>query len=390
VAQTCTWVIQHVRLVTAEGIRENAWVRVQDGVISEVGEGALPPTWTDPVVDGGGSWLAPGFIDMHVHGGDGADVMDGTVSSIDRIARFHAGHGTTGWLPTTLTASEQRLARAVQAVADAKRQGNAGAAILGVHLEGPFIADSRRGAQNPEFIVDPSRPFTESLLQVAPGLVKSMTLAPERPGGLELTKWLAEQGVLVSMGHTDATAEVAQAAIDRGVRQATHLFNGMRGLHHREGGPVTAALLDDRVACELIADGHHVQWDVMRLVVKVKGPDKLVLITDAMAAAGQPDGPFDLGGLAVTVKDGRACLRGTDQLAGSTLTMDRAVRNMVNHVGVDLVDAVRMASATPARQLGLQDKKGNVTPGMDADLVLLDEALSVVATWVGGREVYRR
>ncbi|MCL6632800.1 MAG: N-acetylglucosamine-6-phosphate deacetylase [Alicyclobacillus herbarius] len=384
------WVIQHVRVVSARGIQEDAFIRVTGGIIREVGTGASPYDWACPVIDGQGSWLLPGFIDMHVHGGNGADVMDGSVKSVERIGRFHAAHGTTAWLPTTLTASENRLMKALDAVRQASDEARLIPTILGVHLEGPFIAPNRRGAQNPEFIQAPSVAVTESLMQRAPGLVRCMTLAPERPGGLDLVRWLGQRQVLVSMGHTDASSDLAEAAIEAGVRRATHLFNGMRGLHHREGGPVTAALLDERVVCEVIADGQHVTWDVLKLVVKVKGPDGITLITDAMAAAGQPDGVYDLGGLPVEVKAGRACLAGTEQLAGSTLTMDQAVRNMAAKVGVSLPDVVRMASTTPARQLGLVDCKGDIAAGMDADFVLMDESMSVLATWVQGCEVYRR
>ncbi|MCL6626602.1 N-acetylglucosamine-6-phosphate deacetylase [Alicyclobacillus shizuokensis] len=384
------WVLNGVRIVTSTGICEDGYVRVQNGVIRELGAGpapaAAPSTFSEPR----GAWLVPGFIDMHVHGGDGADVMDGRPESVERIGRFHASHGTTGWLPTTLTASADRLLQALDAVHEVRQRRWQGPVILGVHLEGPFIAPSRRGAQNPEHIVNPSVSLAESLLARVPGLVRSMTLAPERPGARDLIEWLGRQGVLVSMGHTDCDSDTAGEAIRQGVRQATHLFNGMRGLHHRQGGPVAQALLDERVVCELIADGQHVDWDVLRLVVKVKGADGVTLITDAMAAAGRPDGEYDLGGLPVSVRDGRACLAGSDQLAGSTLTMDQAVRNMAMKVGVGLFDAVRMASTTPARQLGLSHCKGDIRPGMDADLVLLDESLSVLATWVGGERIFHR
>ncbi|WP_067931725.1 N-acetylglucosamine-6-phosphate deacetylase [Alicyclobacillus kakegawensis] len=384
------WVVGGIRIVTSTGICEDGYVWVHNGVIRELGSGPAPLAAPSPFADPRAAWLVPGFVDMHVHGGDGADVMDGKPESVERIGRFHASHGTTAWLPTTLTASADRLLQALDAVHEVRQRRWQGPTILGVHLEGPFIAPSRRGAQNPEHIVDPSVPLAESLLARVPGLVRSMTLAPERPGARELIEWVCRQGVLASMGHTDCDSDTARAAIQQGVRQATHLFNGMRGLHHRQGGPVAQALLDERVVCELIADGQHVDWDVLRLVVKVKGADGVALITDAMAAAGRPDGEYELGGLPVSVHDGRACLAGSDQLAGSTLTMDQAVRNMAVKVGVGLLDAVRMASTTPARQLGLSHRKGDIRPGMDADLVLLDESLSVLATWVGGERIFQR
>jgi N-acetylglucosamine-6-phosphate deacetylase len=387
--------IGNVRLIHAEGVMEDAWVHVVDGKIREIGQGMAPPQQpgaapTVPFVDGLGCWLAPGFIDMHIHGGDGADVMDGTVRALETIARFHATHGTTSWLPTTLTAPFPDVHRVLDAVATFQKQAPRGAQALGVHLEGPFISSKRIGAQNPAHLAEPSRSAWDELVGSRQELVRKMTIAPEVPGALEVIEHLHRIGVIPSLGHTDATFEEAERAIRLGHCHATHLFNGMRGLHHREPGVLAACLLSDDVAVELIVDGIHVDPHVVQMVLRTAGTERVCLITDAMAAAGRPDGQYQLGGLAVTVEGGKAFLTEGHAIAGSTLTMDAAVRNMARKVGVSLPEAVRMASTNPARELGVADRKGNIAVGLDADLVLLDESFSVVRTWVEGQEVFSR
>ncbi len=387
--------IGNVRIIRAEGVLDGAWVHVVDGKIREIGEGKAPPEQsgsadTTPFVDGRGQWLAPGFIDMHIHGGDGADVMDGTVRALETIARFHASHGTTSWLPTTLTAPFSEIRRVLDAVASLQKQPQQGAEALGVHLEGPFLSSKRIGAQNPAYLAEPSLAAWEEMVGSRRELVRKMTIAPEVPGALELIAHLHEVGVIPSLGHTDATFEEADRVIRLGHCHATHLFNGMRGLHHREPGVLAACLLSENVALELIVDGIHLEPQVVKMVLRTAGPERVCLITDAMAAAGRPDGQYELGGLAVTVEGGKAYLTEGHNIAGSTLTMDAAVRNMVRKVGVSLPDAVRMASLNPARELGIADRKGDIAVGLDADLVLLDESFSVVRTWVQGREVFIR
>jgi N-acetylglucosamine-6-phosphate deacetylase len=385
----------NVRLVNADGIREAVWIRVVGGVIQEIGLGEVPPavqTQSTAVeyIDGLGQWLLPGFIDIHIHGGDGAEVMDGTVRALQTIAQFHAAHGTTGWLPTTLTAPIDRIAKAVRAVDAFRKDASTGAKALGVHLEGPFLSIKRIGAQNPAFVAEPSIASFQQMTGGVEDIIRKMTIAPEVPGALEVIEWMQRRGIIPSLGHTDATLAEANAAIALGHCHATHLFNGMRGLHHREAGVLGAALLSDDVTVELIVDLIHLEPEIVQLVLKMKGAERVCLITDAMAAAGRPDGHYTLGDLDVTVENGKAFLTEGHNIAGSTLTMDVAVRNMMQKVGVTLPDAVRMASTNPARELGLADKKGSIAVGMDADLVLLDESFSVVRTWVEGRPVYQR
>ncbi|GMA51609.1 N-acetylglucosamine-6-phosphate deacetylase [Alicyclobacillus contaminans] len=392
--QNASLLLKNARLVTGAATCQAGWIRLERGMITEVGDGKPPEDMERAVetVDVDGEWVVPGFIDLHVHGADGAEVMDGTPAALRRIGRFHARHGTTGWLPTTLTAPVASILQSLQAARRVQQSPSPddGARILGVHLEGPFISPRKVGAQNPAHVLAPSVEVMRAFEHVSPGLVKKVTLAPEQPGALALVHWLRERGIIPSIGHTEGTFAEIVRAMEAGATQATHLFNAMTGLHHREGGAAGACLLADDVTCELIADTLHVHPDVMRLVVRVKGPDRIALITDAIAATGRPDGRYRLGELEIVVTEGKSLLKDGHTLAGSTLTMDAAVRNMVSRVGVSLEDAVIMASTTPARELGLGDRKGAIAVGYDADLVVLDENLTVARTFVQGREVYCR
>lgn len=386
------FVIENARIVQARGVIENGWLRVDKGVIAEIGSGELPASIrsTSDTIDAMGDWLVPGFIDVHVHGADGAEVMDGTAEAIERIGRFHVQHGTTSWLPTTVVAPAASLKQALLAIDEVRRGPQSGPQILGAHLEGPMISRQKIGAQNPAYVMDASVDKMKDLVDTVQGLVRKVTIAPDLPGAIDVISWLTSAGIISSAGHTEATAEQMRVAHAAGLTHATHLFNAMLGLHHREAGTVGGCLGIDGIVCELIADGHHVTFDVIDLALRLKGPDGLMLITDAIAAAGRPDGRYQLGGLDVDVTDGICMLTGTKTLAGSTLTMDVAVRNIASRSGVTLVDAVTMASGTPARELGVSNHKGTLQQGHDADMVLLDESLSVVRTWVAGDEMFTR
>lgn len=374
---------------------EIGWLYCSGGTIVEVGTGSPPKSHLtgSHSIDVAQNWVSPGFIDMHVHGGDGLDVMDGSEQAILGIGRFHAKHGTTGWLPTTMTASFAQTKAAVDAVRGAvlRDEAQSGAKILGIHLEGPFISPLKAGAQNPNEIRNPDRDFLTSLFRghTAPGLAK-VTIAPELTGALEMIRELREQGVIVSLGHTNATYREAYEAILAGATHATHMYNAMPSIHHREGGATLACLLEDSVICELIADGEHVSDEAIKLLLKVKGKNRISLITDAMCATGKSDGRYRFGGHEVEVRDGRPLLAGTETLAGSTLTLDRALFHMVTRIGVPLVEAVNMVSTTPARELGLGDVLGQIRSGAMADLVFLDESLRVSRTLIRGEQVYCR
>jgi N-acetylglucosamine-6-phosphate deacetylase len=348
-----------------------SWVAIAEGRIEAVGDGDPPPA--AETVHLSGRLVVPGYVDLHVHGGDGAQFMSGDPEDCRRVARFHTRHGTTALLATTLTAPPDVLLAAVRGIAAADEP-----AIVGAHLEGPWLSQSRRGAQDAATLRTPDPAELDALLAAGP--VRLVSLAPELPGALALIERIVAAGAVAGLAHTDATYEQATAGIDAGARHAIHVFNGMRPLHHREPGVVGAVLDRAEVTCEVIADGHHVHPAVVRLLTRAKGARGTVLVTDAIEATGRPDGDYLLGSEPVQVRGGRATTAG-GALAGSTLTMDAAVRNVCAW-GIPLADALEMASTTPAAVLGL--RKGRIAPGYDADLAVLDADLRPVATMVGG------
>ena len=340
-----------------------------------------------PTLDVGDNYIAPGFIDLHVHGVAGADTMDGSQESLAHMAARFAAHGVTGFLPTTMTESLDVTRRAVFQVQEYMTtqmdRAPARAQVLGIHLEGPWISSQFKGAQNERYILEPDEDTVRSILETARGSVKIVSLAPELPGADRAIRLLRDEGIYVSIGHTGATYEQALQAIELGATHVTHCFNAMTGLNHRRPGVVGAALLADDLFAELIADGVHVHPDVMQLLVRAKGRDRVMLVTDAMAAAERPDGTYQLGGQEVLVRDSQARLHdGT--LAGSTLLLDQAVRNLVQLCYVSLIDAVYMASTTPAAAIGLGAHKGRIRAGYDADLTVLDSALRPRAVLIRG------
>lgn len=388
------WRLDNVQIVLESGLEEGSVV-VENGVIAAIVQKksgtALDAGRTDEItiIDGAGGILLPGFIDVHVHGGYGADFMDAAKPAFDTITRFHASKGTTTILATTVTAPPEAIEAVLEAVAQYMRDDMPYAALAGVHLEGPFISELWPGAQNPAYISPPRLDWVDKWVTRHPGIIKQLTLAPEKEGALELIQWLARHGIVAACGHTDAAyADIVKAA-DAGLSQAVHTYNAMRGLHHREPGTVGAVLTDARIHAEIIADGHHVHPAAVRVLAASKPADKLILITDAMAAAGLGDGEYDLGGLTVDVRGGVARLREGGSLAGSTLTMIDAFRFMLEHTDLSVPQVSRIASANPARQLGLQQRTGSIAIGKQADLVLTSESFnSVQRTWVRGRQVY--
>ncbi len=353
------------RVVTPEAVLEDAVVRVEDGRIAEILE--------DGEAERTAAWVVPGFVDLHVHGGGGNTFTTGDPEQARAAVKFHRRHGTTTLQASLVTASREATAAAVAALAPLVHSG----VLAGVHLEGPYLSTARCGAQNPAFLRDPDPDELAELLTF--DAVRTVTLAPELPGALPAIGQLRAHGVVVAIGHTDATYEQAQAGIDEGATLATHLCNAMRPIHHREPGPIVALLDADSVVCEQVADGVHLHDGMLRHVTRVAGSDRVALITDAIAAAGMPDGEFELGGQRVSVSHGVARLVGDGTIAGSTLTMDAAFRRAV-HSGVSMVDAAKMAATTPARVLGLRGEVGAIRVGLRADFVLLDESLHVIET----------
>lgn len=340
-----------------------------------------------------GKTIVPGFVDVHIHGAGGHDVMEGTPEALEIIAATVAQHGTTSLVATTVTAGEMETCRSVADIANfILNEGlsparGLSAEILGIHFEGPFISHARRGVHPSEWIAVPSPAMLMRFLTVARGTGLILTLAPELPGALKLIAVAREAGLVVSLGHTDANLEQAQAAIAAGARHAAHVFNAMRPFSHRETGVLGAVLTSPDVSTELIADGVHVDATAIRMLLSLKSPDRVILISDGISATGMPDGKFQLGTFEVTVSGG-VCRNAEGKLAGSTLTLDRALRNMVA-LGIPLSSALQMVTANPARQIGMGSRKGVLAPGADADLVFLDADLEVrgVMTRGAGLEI---
>jgi len=333
--------------------------------------------------------IAPGYVDIHMHGGAGFDVMLASQAELPRLGKFLATHGVTGYFPTTVAApldqtcaALERLAGAIEAGTTDKNGNSVLARPLGIHLEGPFLSHKRRGVHPPENLVLPSLAIFERFWQASRGHIGMMTIAPELPGALEVIAEAAARNVCVSIGHSDAEMSIAQAAVNAGARHATHTFNAMRPLDHRDPGILGEVLTDSRIGADIIADGIHVSPAIVKLFLQAKGVELAVLITDAIAAAGMPDGRYQLGPIQVDVKDGKCTMDG--KLAGSTLTMDRAVRNVTEFANWSLRDAVQAATLNPARAVGLAQHHGILAPGVEASFVVLSPAGEVLRTVVCG------
>jgi N-acetylglucosamine-6-phosphate deacetylase len=357
---------------------EQPLLLMDDGGIVEVtsrANGEVPKN--SRLVDFADGILAPGFIDMHIHGGAGHDVMEAGAGALPPVERLLASHGVSSYFPTTVTAPLDATLSALARLADAieaaeqnpqPQNGELRARPLGIHLEGPFISHKRRGVHPPENLLAPSPAAFDRFWQAARGHIRVLTIAPELPGALEVITLAASRGVCVSLGHSNADLDTARAGFAAGARHATHTFNAMRPLDHRDPGILGEVLTDSRLSAEIIADGIHVDPVIVQLFLKAKGPETAVLITDATAATGMPDGRYRLGSLEVEVKDGR-CMVG-DSLAGSVLTMDRAVRNVMQFAQWELQRAVRLATLNPARAAGVKNG-GTLQAGGPADLLVL-------------------
>jgi N-acetylglucosamine-6-phosphate deacetylase len=375
-------VLTGARVVVPEGVLDPGWVQVEGGRIAAVGRGR-PPADAGAATDLGGAWLLPGFVDLHVHGGDGGRI-DESAKGLATSVAFHRRHGTTRTLASVVTAPAEQMAAAAGWIADAVEAGpTEDGHVVGCHFEGPFLSALRCGAQDTDAMIDPDPAVWRRLVDAGRGTVRMMTIAPELPGGVDLVRAVAADGVIPAIGHTDAHYEDAEAAIRAGARVLTHTFNGMRGLHHRDPGAVAAAV-DGSLVCEAINDGMHLHDAALRLLARLVG-DRLCLVTDAMAAAGVGDGEYDLGSKRVVVTDGKAVLAGGGSIAGSTLTMGHAVRRAVHDVGLPIEAAARAAATTPARVLGGADRFGAIVAGLDADLVVLDDDLGVDGVMALGR-----
>lgn len=388
--------ITNGQIITPFKIIHQGTVLVTDNKITAVSEGDIEIN--DAIeIDAKGQYVSPGFIDIHVHGGGGFDFMDGDGEGFLRIAELHARYGTTAMVPTTLTSEKEQLIETLDLYEKAHKNNKNGAEFLGLHLEGPYFALNQRGAQDPRYIRDPDPKEYQEILQRS-DLIARWSAAPERSGAMDFGRCLREKGVLAAIAHTDAIYEEVVEAVENGYTLSTHLYSGMSGVIRknafRYAGVIEASLLMDELDVEIIADGTHLPAPLLKLIYKVKGPYKIALITDAMRAAGMSPGESILGnrhnGIKVIVEDGVAKLPDRSSFAGSVSTSDRLVRNMVKMADVPLRDAILMMSTTPARIMGVADRKGSLIAGKDADIVLFDQDIQIQETIIGGRRVYSK
>lgn len=382
------------RVVTSQRIIPNAAILIIDGKISDISVGDIDCPEAE-VIDVGGNYISPGFIDIHIHGGGNHDFMDGNLEAFLTIAETHAKYGTTAMVPTTLTSEKENLLKTLSLYEEANKKNTKGSQFLGMHLEGPYFAMNQRGAQDPRYIRNPDPKEYEEVISKSDSISR-WSAAPELPGALEFGRYLREHGILAAIAHTDAVYEEVIEAVECGYSLATHLYSGMSGVTRRNAfryaGVIESAFIIDTMDVEVIADGIHLPAPFLKLIYKIKGADRIALITDAMRGAGMPPGESTLGnkdtGLKVIIEDGVAKLPDRTAFAGSVATADRLVRNMIELAEVPLVEAVKMISLTPARIVGVDSRKGSLMIGKDADIVVFDEKINIFMTIVGGKVVY--
>jgi N-acetylglucosamine-6-phosphate deacetylase len=387
--------IYNGQVITPTLLIPNGSVLVENGIIRAVSEFDLdvPEAMT---IDAGGRYIAPGFIDIHVHGGGGHDFMDNTVTAFLEIAKAHARFGTTAMYPTTLSGPTDDIVKTLEIYDEAKRLNESGAQFMGVHLEGPYFAMNQRGAQDPRWIRNPDPDEYKYIISKS-NSIKRWSAAPELNGAIPFAQYLQSKGILASLAHTDAVYEEVVEAFENGYTLATHLYSGMSGVTRRNAfryaGVIESAFIIDEMDVEIIADGVHLPAPLLKLIVKIKGPDKIALITDSMRAAGMPPGESIIGnihtGLKVIVEDGVSKLPDRSSFAGSVATADRLVRTMIQMAGVSLPDAVRMITQTPASIMKIADRKGSLEVGKDADIVIFDENISIHTTLIKGKIIYQ-
>lgn len=383
--QNRPYYLKSAQVLTEDAVKTNYFVLVENGIITDMSDTPNPEY---EIIDLGDSLLIPGLIDLHIHGREGCDVMDATLSSIETISRSLAKHGVTGFLATTVTANWQQTLDAFTVIGRASKQKLPGAQVLGAYNEGLFFTETHKGAHNEKFFLPLTKERVDAIYNASQGSLKVMALAPEFQDSLEIIDYLVSLGVKVMLGHTNATYQQSVDALSAGACGGVHIFNGMSGIHHRDPGCAGAVLLDEQAVAEVIADGVHLHPSIMSLIYRLKGPKKIALISDCINAGGFNDGIYRLGELDVIVKNGIARTQ-SGSLAGSTLTLDKSVKNFVDMVNVPLLEAIHMASLVPATHLGLDNILGSIALNKRANFAVLSSELTVKATIIDGDFIYR-
>jgi N-acetylglucosamine-6-phosphate deacetylase len=378
--------ILNTTLITPNKRIDGMNVVLENGRIIEISDGTIKPETGSLQIDGEDQYLCPGFIDVHFHGAMGKDAMDATPDSLQVLSNYCAEHGVTSFYPTTWAASAEDILMAIHNVKENQKALQAAQAI-GVHIEGPYIHVKHKGAQLQSMIRKPSS--EEFTRWFDSGVVKLITCAPEIPGGIEFIKEAVQKGIRISIGHSGATYDQVKEAVNCGATQATHLFNGMQGLNHREPGTVGGLLADDRIYAQIICDGVHLHPAIVQIIIKTKTLSKVILITDSIRGTGLPDGEYNHKGQIFSVKDGVARTP-EGALSGSTLSLDTAIRNVIQFTGKSIEEVIPMATSVPAHAMGISNTKGYIKTGYDADLVLLNKQLLAEKTFVNGKIVYKR
>lgn len=379
--------IRNVNIVTPYEIIYGHGVLVEDGIIKRVEkEKNFKKENLDNVIDGENNFLAPGFIDIHNHGNSGYDFMDSTEEAVDNIAEFHLKNGVTSFLGTIITSSHEGMKKAIRNIVSYENKEDK-SHIIGIHLEGPFFAMEKKGAQPAKYIKGPDLKSIKELDTLSQGMLKVVSIAPELEGASSVITYLKSKNVVSAMAHSNASFEEAKKGVNEGITLANHLYNGMRSFSHRDPGIVGVSLTDDRVYCEIIYDRIHLHDASVDMAIRTKSVEKIILVSDAMRAAGLEDGQYELGGQEVFVKEGVAKLK-TGTLAGSTLNLRDAVYNMIYKKNLPIHEVVKMASLNPAKAIDIDDKKGSIETGKDADLILFDRDINILASIIGGKFIW--
>lgn len=381
------FIIKNVNVHSKNDFIMNGQVLIENGIVKEVSKQNIDLQY--PTINGKGKFLLPGFIDIHANGGGGSMSIDGTYNSIENIVNAHAENGTTGILITTISVEDSQLQKSLDCISEVAKNQTMGSKILGIHLEGPFLNPEKRGAHQKQFLKKPNIDLFNSLNNASREKIRIVSLAPELENSFELIEYLKNNNIIIGLAHSEANYNLTKKAISQGLSLCTHLFNGMIPLSHKEAGPVGAFLTTSNTFVELISDGIHVSPPVLEIVYKTKGPNEIILVTDAVTPAGTNMKKFTILGMELEVRDLTCYIPNTQNLAGSALTLNKAVKIFKEQTSCSFVEAINMASLNPAILLGIENKKGSIEVGKDADLILVDDELTVFLTIIEGNVVFK-